>query len=72
MYSKEKQIVSKKTFVLEIIGYLLSIISVIVFVFSLKQEVTISYILLGILAFLVISFGCVTGSMYGKIKKYKK
>lgn len=71
MYSKEKHIVSKKTFVLELIGYLILFISIFVFLYSLKQEVTISYILLGSIAVLICSFGCVTGSLYRKTKKHK-
>jgi len=68
-YSKEKHIISKKTFILELIGYLLSIVSITMFICSFKQEVTISFISLGIIALLVIAFGCTTGSIYGKIKK---
>lgn len=71
MYSKEKHIVSKKTFVLELIGYLILFVSIFVFLYSLKQEVTISYILLGSIAVLICSFGCVTGSLYMKTKKHK-
>lgn len=71
MYSKEKHIVSKKTLVLELIGYLILVSSIIVFICSLKQDVTIAFILLGIVALIIFIFGCVTGAMYGKIKKYK-
>lgn len=71
MYSKEKHIVSKKTFVLEIIGYLILFISISVFLYSLKQEVTVSYILLAAIAALVVVFGCITGSIYGKTRKNK-
>lgn len=69
MYSKEKHIVSKKTLVLELVGYLISIISIIVFVCSLKQNVTTAFILLGIVAIVTFTFGCITGGMYRKIKK---
>ncbi len=69
MYSKEKHIVSKKTLVLELVGYLISIISIIVFVCSLKQNVTTAFILLGIVALVTFTFGCITGGMYRKIKK---
>ena len=68
MYSKKKNIVSKKTFILELIGYLLVVTHIVVFICSLKQRVTIAYILLGIVAFLTMVFGCLTGRMYGKIK----
>ena len=71
MYSKEKRIVSKKTLVSELIGYLILVITIIMFFCSLKQNVTTALILLGIVAIIVFLFGCVTGAMYGKIKKYK-
>ena len=71
MYSKEKHIVSKKTFILELIGYLVSITSIIVFVCSLYQNVTTAFILLGIVALIIFTFGCITGALYGKVKKYK-
>ena len=70
MYSKEKHVVSKKTFILELIGYLLLILSIVVFVCSLKQEVTTAFILLGIVALIIYVFGWVTGGMYGKTKKH--
>ncbi len=69
MYSKEKHIVSKKTFISELVGYLISITSIIVFVYSLKQDVTTAFILFGIVALVTFTFGCITGEMYRKIKK---
>lgn len=69
MYSKEKHIVSKKTLISELIGYLLVIASIIVFICSLKQDVTTAIILLGIVALVIFIFGCITGGMYGKIKR---
>lgn len=71
MYSKEKHIVSKKTFISELIGYLIVIASIIVFICSLKQDVTIAFILLAIVALVIFTFGCITGGMYRKIKKHK-
>lgn len=71
MYSKEKHIVSKKTFILELIGYSIVIASIIVFICSLKQVVTTAFILLAIVALVIFTFGCITGGMYGKIKKHK-
>lgn len=71
MYSKEKHIVSKKTFILELIGYSIVIASIIVFICSLKQDVTTAFILLAIVALVIFTFGCITGGMYGKIKKHK-
>ena len=49
-YSKEKHIISKKTFITEIICYCLFILSVIMFVISLYKDIIISFILLGILS----------------------
>lgn len=71
MYSKEKHIVSKKTFISELIGYLISITSIIVFICSLNQDVTTAFILLGIVSLVIFTFGCITGGMYKKIKKHK-
>lgn len=68
MYSKEKHIVSKKTFILELIGYLLLVVSIAVFICSIRQEITTACILLAVIALLILSFGWVTGSMYGRIK----
>lgn len=68
MYSKEKHIVSKKTFILELIGYLLLVVSIAVFIGSIRQEITTACILLAVIALLILSFGWVTGSMYGRIK----
>lgn len=63
MYSKEKHIISKKTFITEVIGYCLFILSVIMFVISLYKDIIISFILLGILAVFIFTFGCITGHM---------
>lgn len=71
IYSKEKHIVSKKTFISELIGYLIVIASIIVFICSLKQDVTTAFILLAIVALVIFTFGCITGGMYRKIKKHK-
>ena len=62
-YSKEKHIISKKTFITEVIGYCLFILSVIMFVISLYKDVTKAIILLGILAAFIFTFGCITGHM---------
>lgn len=68
-YSKEKHIISKKTFITEIIGYCLFILSVIMFVISLYKDVTKAIILLGILAVFIFTFGCITGHMVRQTKK---
>lgn len=69
MHSKVKHIVSKKTFILEIIGYLLLIVSVISFICSINQEITTAFIYLGIVALLIFIFGCVTGFFYNRMSK---
>lgn len=71
MYSKQKKIVSIKTFVLEMIGYLLFILLLVLFFVSLKQNVTNTFIIFGVVSFLIFSFGCVTGSFYRKTQKHK-
>ena len=62
-YSKEKHIISKKTFITEIICYCLFILSVIMFVISLYKDIIIAFILLGILSVFIFTFGCITGHM---------
>lgn len=71
MYSKEKHIVSKKTLILELIGYLITITIIILFIYSIKQDVDKALILLGINFLIVCIFGCITGGMHRKIKKNK-
>lgn len=70
MYSKNKYVVSRKTLVLEIITYLLLIASITACLCSFNLGVDIALILLGFIYLIVLSFGCVTGVMYHKIKKY--
>ena len=62
-YSKEKHIISKKTFITEAIGYCLFVLSVIIFVISLYKDIIIAFILLGILSVFIFTFGCITGHM---------
>ena len=68
MYSKEKHIVSKKTLILELIGYLILFVSIAVFIYSLKQDVTTAFIFLGIVSLFIYVFGCITGGMYHKTR----
>lgn len=68
-YSKEKHIISKKTFITEIICYCLFILSVIMFVISLYKDIIISFILLGILSVFIFTFGCITGHMVRQTTK---
>ena len=69
MYSKNKYIVSKKTLINELIGYFLSIVSIVSFVYSLKQDVDTAFILLGVVYLLVFIFGWITGGVSYKTRK---
>lgn len=68
MFSREKKVVSKKTFILEILGYVITILVTVSFLISLKLTTEISFILLSVSAGVVIIFGSITGFLYGKIK----
>lgn len=68
-YSKEKHIISKKTFITEVIGYCLFVLSVIIFVISLYKDIIIAFILLGILSVFIFTFGCITGHMVRQTTK---
>ena len=68
-YSRHKHIVSLKTFVMEVIGYVLAFSLLVVLFCSLKLTVYISYILMAVMSFIVLIFGCITGFMYGKTRK---
>ena len=70
MYSKNKHIVSKKTLIVELIGYVLYLSSITSLVLSLNQDVDTALIILGIVYLVVLTFGCITGGMYHKIRKY--
>lgn len=68
MFSKEKKIVSKKTFILEILGYVITILMTICFLLSLKLTTQISFLLLSVCAGAVIVFGSITGFLYRKTR----
>lgn len=68
MFSREKKVVSKKTFILEILGYVITILVTVSFLISLKLTTEISFILLSVSAGVVIIFGSITGFLYRKIK----
>lgn len=71
-YSKHKTIISKKTFVMEVIGYLLAIEMCIVFIVSLWQSVDMAFCLLIIPAATIIPFAVVGGIMHNKIEKQNR
>ena len=68
MFSKEKKIVSKKTFILEILGYVITILMTVCFLLSLKLTTQISFLLLSVCAGAVIVFGSITGFLYIKTR----
>ena len=70
-YSKHRYVVSLKTFILEAIGYALAISIIIGLLFSLKLEISYSLVLVAVLAFIILVFGCITGAMYRKAKNRK-
>ena len=71
-YTKNKRTVSKKTFILEVIGYLLAIASIVIFIISLNLSVRTSYILMGVMFVLTMSFTTTTSLIEAKVKKIVK
>ncbi len=67
--SQNKKVVSIKTFVLELIGYIIFIPMMFSMIYGLFLEIKNSIILLGINAILIFSFGIVTAVFYRKSKK---
>ena len=69
-YAKNKQVISKKTFVLELIGYFILVFTVTSVIISVTVNVktTPAFILLGICTLKVFVFGCVTGELYRRTK----
>lgn len=66
------KIVSKKTLLLQLIAYILTILLIALFVISLFINIDNALVVLSIVAILVFSFGCIIGTMYGKTTKNKK
>lgn len=66
-YSKDKHIISKKTLIMEIIGYILSLVSIIICIVSFGLNVSVAFVLLGVMAALDLAFATITGFMYSKI-----
>lgn len=69
MYSKNKRIISIKTFVLELIGYFLLIITITAFCVSLYICVNAGLIIMCIVTLINIVFGCITAGFFRKAKK---
>ena len=70
-YSKHKYIVSLKTFVMELIGYILGLTMIVSVLLSLNINVSLAFIVVAVLAIIILAFGCFTGSMYRKTKHKK-
>ena len=70
-YSKHKHIVSLKTFVMELIGYMLIITMVVAFLISLNLEISVALVLVAVLTLVILAYGCVTGNMFRKTKRKK-
>ena len=70
-YSKHKYIVSLKTFVMELIGYMLGLTMIVSVLFSLNINVSLAFIVVAVFAIIILTFGCITGSMYRKTKHKK-
>ena len=67
MFSKHKTIISKKTFVLEVVGYSIALIVCAFFVISLWAKVNIAFCMLAFPALITIVFAILVGIMYHKI-----
>ncbi len=69
MYSKEKRVVSKKTLILEICGYVVAMGAIAALVCSLWQSVRVAMIVFSVVAAVVFAFGVVTGVVLYKAKR---
>ena len=67
-YSKDKRIVSKKTFLMEILGYIFTLASIAMCIISLWLDVKTAFILLAVMGVIDFAFGITTGIMSRKIK----
>ena len=68
-YSKNKHVISVKTFRMELIGYAVLLLVIALFCVSLFLGTDLALILLGISSLIVLIFGCVTGWQYRKTKE---
>lgn len=67
-YSKDKHIIAKKTFALNVVGYCLSFGSIACCICSIAFQVNTAIILLAFWASAILIFGCVTGYLYRKTR----
>lgn len=70
-YSKNKSVISKKTFRMELMGYAVLLIMVMLFCISLFVNTKSALVLLGTSSSIVLVFGCITGNQYRKTKRVK-
>lgn len=70
-YSKNKRIVSKKTLVLEIIGYVVGLGTIVAFVCSLWQVMYVALVVLCVTAAVNFVYGFVTGMVLYLAKRTK-
>ena len=68
--SKNKKIISIKTFVLELIAYLLLLLIITSWVLGFVLNVKTALVVLGVNALAVLVFGCITAFFYKKSKKH--
>lgn len=72
MFSKHKTIISKKTFVLEILGYSIALIACVFLMASLFVTVNVAFCMLIFPASAVLAFAIVVGTLYHKTVRSAK
>ena len=70
-YSKNKYVISRKTFRMELIGYSVLLVMIVLLCVSLFVSPKTAVVLLGVSSLIVLIFGCITGDQYRKAKKKK-
>jgi len=69
MYSKNKKIVSKKTFILELTGYAIGLLSIIALAISFWLNVNTAFILLLACTCVICAFAIVVGIMFHNLSQ---
>ena len=70
-YSKNKYVISRKTFRMELIGYSVLLVMIVLLCVSLFVSPKTAVVLLGVSSLIVLIFGYITGDQYRKTKKKK-
>ena len=70
-YSKNKYVISRKTFRMELIGYAILLVMIVLFCISLFVSAKTAVVLLGVSSLMILIFGCITGHQFRKTKKKK-